>query len=81
MLGRLFRAGIKIPSGTATSLKQFDLKTGEPKGSIPTPGQATLCDDIVAANDGTADDTDSFAGHILRLRPGAKEFEVWAHDP
>jgi sugar lactone lactonase YvrE len=74
-------AGINIPGATATSLKLFDLKTGEPKGSIPTPGQATLCNDIVVANDGTAYITDSFAGHILRLKPGAKEFEVWAHDP
>src|SRR5580693_660393 len=74
-------AGIKIPGGTATSLKLFDLKTGEPKGSIPTPGQATLCNDIVVASDGTAYITDSFAGHVLRLKPGAKEFEVWAHDP
>jgi sugar lactone lactonase YvrE len=73
-------AGIKIPDGTATSLKLFDLKTGEPKGSIATPGQATLCNDIVVASDGTAYITDSFAGHILRLKPGAKEFEVWAHD-
>jgi len=40
-----------------------------------------LCNDIVVANDGTAYITDSFAGHILRLKPGAKEFEVWAHDP
>jgi sugar lactone lactonase YvrE len=74
-------AGIKIPGGTATSLKMFDLKTGEPKGSIPTLGQATLCNDIVVASDGTAYISDSFAGHILRLKPGAKEFEVWAHDP
>jgi sugar lactone lactonase YvrE len=74
-------AGIKIPGETATSLKLFDLKTGEPKGSIATPGQATLCNDIVVASDGTAYITDSFAGHVLRLKPGAKEFEVWAHDP
>jgi sugar lactone lactonase YvrE len=74
-------AGIKIAGGTATSLKMFDLKTGEAKGSIPTPGQATLCNDIAVANDGTAYITDSFAGHILRLKPGAKVFEVWAHDP
>lgn len=74
-------AGIKIPGGTATSLKLFDLKTGEPRGSIATPGQATLCNDIVVASDGTAYITDSFAGHVLRLKPGAKEFEVWAHDP
>ena len=74
-------AGIKIPGGTATSLKLFDLKTGEPKGRIPTPGQATLCNVIVVASYGTAFVSDSFAGHILRLKPGAKEFEVWAHDP
>ena len=74
-------AGIKIAGETATSLKLFDLKTGEPKGSIATPGQATLCNDIVVASDGTAYITDSFAGHVLRLKPGAKEFEVWAHDP
>ena len=24
--------------------------------------------------------SDSFAGHILRLKPGAKEFDVWAQD-
>ncbi|MGB7975393.1 MAG: hypothetical protein WCF81_13835, partial [Roseiarcus sp.] len=77
----LSAAGIKIPGGTATSLKLFDVKTGEAKGSIPTPGQATLCNDIVAASDGNAYVTDSFAGNILRLKPGAKEFEVWASDP
>jgi hypothetical protein len=79
--GAFSAAGIKIPGGTATSLKLFDLKTGEPKGSIATRGQATLCNDIAVASDGTAYITDSFAGHILRLKPGAKEFEVWAHDP
>jgi sugar lactone lactonase YvrE len=74
-------AGIKIPGATATSLKLFDLKTGEAKGSIPTPGSPTLCNDIVVANDGTAFVTDSFSGQILRLKPGAKEFEVWSQDP
>jgi sugar lactone lactonase YvrE len=74
-------AGIKIPGETATSLKLFDLKTGEPKGSIPTPGSPTLCNDIVVASDGAAYVSDSFSGQILRLKPGAKEFEVWASDP
>ncbi len=75
-------AGVVIPTGaTPTALKLFDLKTGEPKGSVALPGKATLCNDIVVAKDGTAYVTDSFAGHILRLKPGAKEFEVWAHDP
>jgi sugar lactone lactonase YvrE len=74
-------AGIKIPGGTATSLKLFDLKTGEAKGSIPTPGSPTLCNDIVVASDGTAYVADSFSGQILRLKPQAKEFEVWTQDP
>jgi sugar lactone lactonase YvrE len=74
-------AGIKIPGATATSLKLFDLKTGEPKASIPTPGSPTLCNDIVVASDGDAYVTDSFSGQILRLKPGAKELEVWASDP
>jgi hypothetical protein len=74
-------AGIKIPGATATSLKLFDLKTGDAKGSIPTPGSPTLCNDIVLTNNGTAFVTDSFSGQILRLKPGAKEFEVWASDP
>src|SRR5580658_6174278 len=74
-------AGIKIPGGAATSLKLFDLKTGEPKGSIPTPGSPTLCNDIVVAGDGTAYVSDSFSGQILRLKSGAKEFEVWSQDP
>ena len=74
-------AGIKIPGGTATSLKLFDLKTGEAKGSIPTPGLPTLCNDIVVANDGTAYVSDSFSGQILRLKPGANAFEVWTQDP
>ena len=74
--------GVVLPTGdTPTALKLFDLKTGEPKGSVPLPGQATLCNDIAVAPDGTAYVTDSLAGHILRLKPGAKEFEVWAHDP
>jgi sugar lactone lactonase YvrE len=73
--------GIVLPTGdTPTALKLFDLKTGEPKGSVPLPGKATLCNDMAVASDGTAYATDSFAGHILRLKPGASEFEVWAHD-
>jgi sugar lactone lactonase YvrE len=79
-------AGVAIPTGaTPTALKLFDLKTGQPKGSIALPastllGQPLVCNDIAVANDGTAYVSDSFGGRILRLKPGAKEFEVWAHD-
>src|ERR1700722_9336174 len=75
-------AGIKIPgASTGTSLKLFDLKSGEAKGSIPVPGRTTLCNDIVVAKDGNAYVSDSFGAQILRLKPGAKEFEIWASDP
>jgi sugar lactone lactonase YvrE len=80
-------AGISIPGGGRTgSLKMFDLKTGAPKGSVALPastllGQTSLCNDIAVGADGTAYVTDSLAGHILRLKPGAEAFEVWAHDP
>lgn len=77
----LSAAGIKIPGATATSLKLFDLKTGEAKGSIPTPGSPTLCNDIVVGADGTAYISNSFSGQILRLKHGAKELEVWASNP
>ena len=80
-------AGVKIPTGnTPTALKIFDLKTAEPKGSIPLPastlfGQTPLCNDIEIAADGSLYVTDSLAGHILRLKPGTSAFEIWAHDP
>jgi len=75
-------AGIKIPGASSgASLKIFDLKTGEAKASLPLPGKTTLCNDIVVASDGTAYVTDSLGGQILRRKPGAKELEVWAHDP
>jgi sugar lactone lactonase YvrE len=75
-------AGITIPGASpGANLKTFDLKTGEAKASMPLPGKTTLCNDIVVANDGTAFVSDSFGGQILRLKPGAKELEVWASDP
>ena len=78
----LSAAGVVIPTGaTPTALKLFDLATGAPKGSISLPGPATFCSDIAVAGDGTAYVTDSLAGHILRLKPGAKELEIWAEDP
>ena len=74
--------GLTLPTGdTPTALKLFDLKTGEPKGSVPLPGKGPLCNDIAVGSDGAAYVTDSFDAQILRLKPGAKEFEVWAHDP
>ena len=79
-------AGIEIPGDNKpTSLKLFDLHSGALKASLPLPpstlpGQASLCNDIAVAPDGTAYVTDSLAGHILRLTPGASALEIWAHD-
>ena len=77
-------SGFGVPGpGTAkgSALKAFDLTTGEAKGSTPLPGSPTLCNDIVLGPDGSAFVTDSFNPHILRLKPGGSEFEVWASDP
>lgn len=77
-------SGFGVPGpGTATgsALKAFDLTTGEAKGSTPLPGGPTLCNDIALGPDGSAYVTDSFNPHILRLKPGGNEFEVWGSDP
>lgn len=77
-------SGFGVPSpGTAkgSALKTFDLTTGAAKGSTPVPGGPTLCNDIAIGPDGAAYVTDSFNPHILRLKPGGSEFEVWASDP
>jgi hypothetical protein len=79
--------GITVPGGDeVTSLKLFDLTSATPKASLPLPtsklfGQTALCNDIAVASDGTAYVTDSLSGYILRLKPGSRALEVWAHDP
>lgn len=73
--------GVVMKTGSKpVALKSFDLKTGAPKASYPLPGDHTLCNDAVVATDGTLYVTDSFNPHILRLKPGATQLEVWATD-
>lgn len=67
-------------AGVGNVLAMFDLATGAGRGSVPLPGKPTLCNDIAVGPDGTVYVSDSFAGRILRLKPGAAAFEVWAHD-
>jgi sugar lactone lactonase YvrE len=67
--------------GEATSVMNFDLKTGAPKGTYLLPGQGTLCNDIAVAPNGTAYISDTRQGSILMLKPGAKMLEVAAKDP
>ncbi|SFV33268.1 hypothetical protein [Hyphomicrobium facile] len=67
----------KVPGG---HLKGFDLATGEGKLSAAFPGKATVCNDMVVAADGTLYVTNTAAPQILRLKPGAKELEVWVEN-
>jgi sugar lactone lactonase YvrE len=67
--------------GEATSVKAFDLKSGEIKGTYPLPGQGPLCNDIAVADDGTAYVTDTVQGSVLMLKPGGKSLEIAAKDP
>jgi sugar lactone lactonase YvrE len=70
--------GIPGPSSVPGAyLKGFDLATGEGKFSAAFPGQAHVCNDMVIAPDGTMYVTNTAAPQILRLKPGAKDLEVW----
>ena len=71
---------INTPPGQAqppSALHAFDLKTGAPKGRYEFP-KGGMCNDIVAASDGTVYATDTPGMQVLRLKKGAKALEVWA---
>ena len=63
-----------------TALRSFDLKTGNAKGTYPTPGGGAF-NDIAVAKDGTVYVSDTFNSRILRLKPDAKALDVWLADP
>lgn len=69
------------PSGEATSVKTFDLKSGAPKNTYPLPGDGTLCNDIAVGTDRTAYVTDTRQGSVDMLKLGATSLEVAAKDP
>jgi hypothetical protein len=74
--------GVVIAStDNGSTLKGFDLKTGQGKVSAKLPGDHTLCNDIAIGADGSAFVTNSAAPQILRLPPGGDQLEVWANDP
>jgi streptogramin lyase len=73
--------GVPGPGSVAGShLKGFDLATGEGKISAALPGKATLCNDMTVTDDGTVYVTNSLTPQILKLKPGAKELEVFVED-
>jgi sugar lactone lactonase YvrE len=69
------------PTGEATAVKTFDLKTGAPKNSYVLPGDGTLCNDIAVGTDGTAYVTDTRQGSVDMLKPRASALEIAAKDP
>jgi sugar lactone lactonase YvrE len=73
-------SGLGVPGPSTVPgayLKGFDLATGEGKFSAEFPGKANVCNDMVIAPDGTMYVTNTAAPQILRLKPGAKELDVW----
>jgi hypothetical protein len=60
-----------------TALRSFDLTSGAPKGTYNFPSNGGVCNDMAVAPDGTVYVTESFANRIHRLRPGAKELDLW----
>src|SRR6266481_1309027 len=64
-----------------SALKSFDLKTGIAKRTVPLPGAHPFCNDITVDSGGAVYVTDSAGPNVLRLRPGASAFEVFASSP
>jgi len=69
------RGGAPIVGQTA--LRSFDLKSGAATGIYNFPSNGGVCNDIAVAPDGTVYATESFANRIHRLKPGAKELDLW----
>jgi sugar lactone lactonase YvrE len=73
--------GIAFPdAGKASTIKGFDVRTGEGKISLSLPANG-FCNDAAVAKDGTLYVTDSNRSHILRWTPGATALEDWFFDP
>jgi hypothetical protein len=67
--------------GRNTVLRAFDIDSGAPKARYPLPGDTNLCNDATFGPDHSLYLSDTSNGKILRLRPGAKEFETVIQDP
>ena len=65
------------PAVGQTALRSFDLKSGAATGTYNFPSNGGVCNDMAVAPDGTVYATESFANRIHRLKPGAKELDLW----
>src|SRR5579864_521451 len=72
--------GSAAGSDTWSSLKSFDLNTGDAKHSFSLPGSHAFCNDITVDGKGSVYVTDSANPTILKLSAGATTFDVFAQD-
>jgi hypothetical protein len=68
------------PPAGHTSLRAYDLGSGQPKGSYPLPDARNLCNDIAIGPDHSVYASDSFNARIMRLAPGAHALSTWLED-
>ena len=66
--------------GARSALRAFDLKTGAAKFRWDLPGEKNLCNDFVVGPDKALYISDTLAGKIWRLKPGAAAPEVFSED-
>jgi hypothetical protein len=78
-IGELDRS-TPLLKGRNTVLRGFDLASGAPKARYPLPGDTNLCNDVTFGADHSLYLSDTSNGKILRLRPGAREFETVIQD-
>lgn len=65
-----------------SSLKAFDLATGQLDASYELPGEGPFaCNDIAVAPDGTTFATETAGGRIFALAPDGAELTLFAADP
>lgn len=73
--------GAKGPTATEGGwVKSFDMATGAMRASVRLPGAKALANDMALDGDGALYVTNTFAPQILRLKPGATEFEVFVEN-
>ena len=73
--------GVRGPSDVAGAwVKSFDLVSGAPKFSGKLPAAPAVANDFAIGDDGSLYVTNTMGPQIFRLKPDAKEFEVFVED-